>query len=158
MKFRFLSTLSFVLMATPIIAFAQPVNVAPTMFPAELTSVVSSLGIGGLVIWFCLKWVQSESQLVDAKIDAVRSECSVKMEAQDKEHIMRMEEAERRWRHDLNEANGNLKMVQEIRITEAKEYGVSQSNSLKQHADSIMAVFEMVKGLTKLEMRLTDEQ
>lgn len=96
---------SLVVLLMSVFAWAEGAN-ATTVPASDLTSVIAGVGTGGLTIWFCLKWVQSELVRHEEKTAALIELHTAEMEKLKNEGLARFEEIERRWRHDYNNIQG----------------------------------------------------
>lgn len=145
---------SLVVLLMSVFAWAEGAN-ATTVPGNDLTSVIAGVGTGGLTIWFCLKWVQSELVRHEEKTAALIELHTAEMEKLKNEGLARFEEIERRWRHDYNNIQGLYASEKDLRLIEAKDFA-ERLNQMSVSSQNITVAFmEGVKGLAKLEEKIS---
>lgn len=109
----------------PILTGVIAEDTVGTSFPSDIGSwsaLVTGPGLGVMSIYLAFRWMQSEQQRTEQRLEAKDNAWQAKLESALHEANSRYDEAERRWRHDNNEAKATLVMLNELRAGEEKEH------------------------------------
>lgn len=132
-------------------AYAQNGVTTVSAPAADLTTIITGIGTGGLTIWFCMKWVASELDRAKEAKEALVQKHIAEIDKINTDWKIRIEEAERRWRQDYSNALASRDAERELRLQEFKDYQERLKEMVQSQQNNNQMIMEGVRHLAQME-------
>lgn len=132
---------AIVIMVASAVAYAQGTNIAQAApISADMTTILTGVGTGGLTIWFCLKWVSSELERVKEF-----------KEAQNEKLRDELAKIHSEWNKRYEELMATKDNEKELRIQVEKDYADRLRDMLSSIQVNNQMLVESVRTLAQID-------
>lgn len=130
-----------VVLTASAVAYAQGTNISTTTpIAADMTTILTGVGTGGLTIWFCLKWVSSELERVKESKEALNQK-----------HKDELDKINSEWNKRYEELLAQKDNEKDLRIQTERDYAERLKDTLSNVQANNLMLMESVRTLAQID-------